>query len=61
MAVFTVTEVNDLVQTDLNLFFPVGVPKGHDLVKVGITLEPKLTQISPNVGTPAKTLITATI
>lgn len=61
MAVFTVTDVKDLVQKDLNLFFPIGLPEGHDLVRAGITLEPKLTSISPNVGTTGRTLITATI
>ena len=41
MAVFEITNVKDLVSTDVNLFFPIGIPKGHDLVKAGITLEPK--------------------
>lgn len=61
MAVFEITEVQDLNSLDVNLFFPVGLPKGHDLIKAGVTLEPKLMSISPNVGTVASTLITATV
>jgi hypothetical protein len=57
MAVFTVTDVQDVASTDLNLFFPIGIPEGHDLVRAGITLEPKLMSITPNVGTPGSTLV----
>jgi hypothetical protein len=48
MAVFKVTNALDLQSTDLNLYFPVGIPDGHDLVRAGITLEPKLIMVSPN-------------
>lgn len=61
MAVFSVSEVPDLASTDLNLFFPIGLPAGHELVRAGFTLEPKLTQITPNEGSPFRTLITATV
>jgi hypothetical protein len=61
MAVFTVDEVTALTTTDVDLFFPVGIPAGNDLVKAGITVEPKLMMISPNVGTPGGTLIRATV
>jgi hypothetical protein len=61
MAVFTVTEVPDLTSTDMNLYFPIGLPAGHELVTAGITFEPKLTQITPNHGSPFRTLITATV
>jgi hypothetical protein len=61
MAVFTVDEVLALTSTDLNLFFPVGLPEGHELVRAGITVEPKLMMVSPNVGTPGSTLIRATV
>jgi len=46
---------------DINLFFPVGIPAGHDLIKAGITLEPKLMSLTPNDGTYAGTLITASV
>jgi hypothetical protein len=61
MAVFSITEMSDLTSTDLNLFFPVGLPAGHELVRAGLTLEPRLTQITPNEGSPFRTLITATV
>jgi len=61
MAVYEVTNVKDLTSTDLNLFFPVGIPKGHDKVKAGVTFEPKFMMISPNSGTFGSTLITATV
>lgn len=48
MAVFTISDATDLESTDLNLFFPVGIPEGHDLVKAGFTLEPKLMMVTPN-------------
>jgi hypothetical protein len=59
MLTFTVTEVQDLVSTDVNLFFPVGLPAGHDIIKAGVTLTPKLISLTPNAGTPGGTLITA--
>lgn len=61
MAVFTITDVSDLTSSDLNLFFPVGLPQGHDLITAGITLEPKLARITPNIGSVGSTLITAFI
>jgi len=59
MLVFVVTEVKDLKSTDVNLFFPVGLPAGHDLIRAGVTLTPKLLSLTPNAGTPASTMITA--
>lgn len=61
MAVFTVTDATDLTSTDLNLFFPVGLPKGHDLVRAGFTLEPRFVSMTPNEGTPGSTLIQANV
>jgi len=61
MAVFEITDVKDLVSTDVNLFFPIGIPKGHDLVRAGITLEPKFMSMTPNAGTPGGTLIQAQV
>lgn len=61
MAVFSVSEVPDLTVTDLNIFFPVGIPKGNDLIAAGFVLEPKLVKISPNIGSVGGVLIEATI
>lgn len=61
MAVFSITDVQDVTSKDLNLYFPVGIPEGHDLVRAGITLEPKLMMITPNAGSPGGTLVTATV
>jgi hypothetical protein len=61
MAVFTVTDATDLTSTDLNLFFPVGLPKGHELVRAGFTLEPRFVSMTPTEGTPGSTLIQANV
>jgi len=61
MAVFSISELPDLSITDLNIFFPVGIPKGHDLITAGFVLEPKLVNISPNIGSVGGVLIEATI
>jgi hypothetical protein len=61
MAVFNIVDVQDVENKSLNLFFPVGIPKGHDLVRAGFTLVPKLMSLSPNAGSPGSTLITALV
>jgi hypothetical protein len=61
MAVFEIIDVQDTNSLDLNLFFPVGLPKGHDIIRAGITLEPKLLSITPNDGTPGGTWITVSV
>jgi hypothetical protein len=61
MAVFDIVDIQDLASTDLNLFFPVGLPAGHEVVRAGFTLEPKLVSLTPNAGTVASTLITALV
>lgn len=43
------------------LYWPVGLPAGHGFVAAGITLEPKITKITPNAGSAGGTLITATV
>jgi hypothetical protein len=45
----------------LNLFFDVGLPAGHEIIRAGITLEPKFMMITPNSGTPGGTLVQATV
>jgi hypothetical protein len=61
MAVFIVSDATNLESKDLNLYFPIGIPEGHELVKAGITLEPKLMMVTPNSGSNGGTLIQATI
>jgi hypothetical protein len=61
MAVFIITDVLDLQSTDLNLFFPVGLPNGHEIIRAGFTLEPKFMMITPSAGTPGGTLVQATV
>jgi hypothetical protein len=61
MSVYEVTNVKDFTSTNLNLFFPVGLPEGHEKVRAGVTFEPKFMMVSPNSGTPGSTLITATV
>jgi hypothetical protein len=60
-AVFTITDVKDLVSSAQNLFFPIGLPEAHDLLRAAITLTPKFVSITPNVGTPGSTLIRANV
>jgi len=45
----------------VNVYFGVGIPEGNSFIQEGILFEPKLTAISPNVGTVGGTLITATV
>jgi hypothetical protein len=61
MAVFNIIDVKNFESKDVNLFFPAGIPKGHEFIRAGITVSPKLLQISPNAGTPGSSLITATV
>jgi len=61
MLVFNIKDAKDLKSTDINLFFPVGLPKGHDIIRKGISLEPKLVSISPSVGSLGGTLVSAVV
>jgi hypothetical protein len=60
MAVFNIIDVKELESKDVNLFFPAGLPIGHEFIRAGITVSPKLLQISPPSGTPGGTLLTVT-
>lgn len=42
------------------LYFPIGLPEGHEAFDAGLALEPRLTRISPNEGSTGGSLITAT-
>jgi len=59
-ALFSITDVSDSAATSVVLYFPVGIPEGHDTFADGLTLEPRLTRISPNEGSTGGSLITAT-
>jgi hypothetical protein len=62
MAVFNIIDVPDVTTAEEhNLYFPVGIPAGHDLIRAGFTLEPRLVMVSPNAGTTGSTLITALV
>jgi hypothetical protein len=60
-AVVTVTDISDLSFSGAKIYFPVGKPKGSEVVGAQVTLTPKLMQISPNSGSTGGSLITATI
>jgi len=59
MLVFDVKDVTDSKLTNMNLYFPVGLPKGHDIIKAGVTLTPKLVSLTPNAGSISGTMINA--
>jgi hypothetical protein len=61
MAVFNIIDVQTLTITDIYLFFPVGLPAGHEIVRAGFTLEPRFMSMTPNVGSTGSTFITATV
>jgi len=61
MAVFAIDNVKSEVLADKNLYFPIGLPDAHDLVKNSITLTPKLVSLTPNKGTTGSTLVRANI
>ena len=61
-AVFGITNIKlGVANTKMFMYFAEGVPKGHDKIQAGFVLEPKLSQISPNVGSIGGTFIEATI
>ena len=61
-ALFSITDVQDWAAPSVVLYFPVGIPEGHETFtdNAGLTLEPRLTRISPNEGSTGGSLITAT-
>lgn len=61
MAVFNIIDVQTLTITDIYLFFPVGLPAGHEIVRAGFTLEPRFMSMTPNVGSVGGTFITAMV
>ena len=45
----------------MNLFFPVGLPANHEVIRAGLNLEPRLMSVAPNVMYNAGGLLTAVI
>lgn len=60
-AKFRVSDVTSGALASPFLYFPEGLPAGHSVVAAGATLEPRLTQISPNTGSIGGTEIIATV
>lgn len=61
MAVFNIIDAETLENTDIDLFFPIGLPEGNDIIKAGFTLEPRFMSMTPRSGTTGETLITAIV
>ena len=61
-ALFSITDVQGGAAEDTTvlLYFPIGIPEGHDAFDAGLALEPRLTAISPNEGSTGGSLITVT-
>jgi hypothetical protein len=61
-ALFTITDAQGGAAEDtaVFLYFPEGIPEGHDAFDAGLALEPRLTRVSPNEGSTGGSLITAT-
>jgi hypothetical protein len=61
-ALFTITDAQGGAAEDTTvvLYFPEGIPEGHDAFDASVALEARLTRISPNEGSTGGSLITAT-
>jgi len=60
-AYFTITDVDDLVSQGLRVYFEKGNGLGTSVLDAGLTLEPKLTEITPNAGSAGGSVIVATV
>lgn len=60
-AYFTITDVDDLVSQGLRVYFEKGNGLGTTVLDAGLTLEPKLTEITPNAGSIGGSVIVATV
>lgn len=58
-----IIDIMDSFTLNVDVYLPIGIPDGiEDLsFNTGVTLTPKLLSVSPNVGSPAGTIITATV
>lgn len=58
-AVFRIADIQGWTLSNVNVYFDVGLPKGHNTVVQGRTwnLEPKVTSISPNAGSVGGSLL----
>lgn len=53
-----IVEMLDLVSRDVEFYLPIGTPEGADLFAGdGIVLTPRLVSVSPQIGSPASSLI----
>ena len=61
-ALFSITDAQGgaAEESSVVLYFPIGLPEGHEAFDAGLALEPRLTGISPNEGSTGGSLITAT-
>jgi len=60
-AKFRISDVTSGTLAGTFLYFPVGLPAEHAKVAAGLTVEPKLTQITPAKGSVGGTEIIATV
>lgn len=60
-AYFTITDVDDSILSGLKVFFSVGNGLGSSVLDAGLTLTPKLTEISPSTGSAGGSVIVATV
>ena len=58
-----ITSMFDSSSLNIDFYLPIGIPEGTDdlMYNVGITLTPQFLSITPNTGSPAGTLITASV
>ena len=57
----TISNITNSASASVELYFPIGAPSGYASLATGITLTPSLVSISPNSGSPAGSIITATV
>jgi hypothetical protein len=48
-------------KASVQVYFPEGIPNGNNLLSAGVTFAPKLVSVSPSVGSPAGSILTASI
>ena len=60
-AYFTISDVDDLVSSGLRVYFEKGNGLGSTVLDAGLTLTPKLTEITPNTGSAGGSVIAATV
>lgn len=58
-----ITSMLDSSSLNVDFYLPIGIPEGTDdlMFNVGINLTPQFLSITPNIGSPAGSLITASV